>query len=293
MTAAPVRSRKKSAQRSAVSRKRSSWERSVGGPEPIQGPGLSARPGRVGAPALMGAVPQELARLEVEDRLVSRAAVASHEVTSGRQAVLGGDPQEVLVAGRPSGFEDDPDVHHDVDEAGVGADERAQVAALLVEPQCHRAPGVDDRVLLGRIARGLEPSLPGRDEQEAEVMDGAIVLARLDQEAVALGLLAPPGVTRPAGDDPDQAAEEPLGPVGPRLVLDVPAAADRVDRERAGLCRHESLDLAAGEAERFLGSGFEAARERRGLDERPWVRSLRIRVAVARGTPPDPRERRR
>ena len=64
-------------------------------------------------------------------------------------------------------------------------------------------------------------------------MDRAVVLARLDQEAVRLGLLAPPGVARPAGDDPDQAAEEALGPVGPRLFLDVPAAADRVDRECA------------------------------------------------------------
>ena len=241
----------------------------------------------------MGAVAQELARVEVEDRLVSGAAVASHEVTSGRQAVLGGDPQEVLVARRPGGFEDDPDVHHDVDEARVCADERAQVAALLVEPQRHRAPGVDDRVLLGRIAGRLEPSLPRRDEQEAEVVDRAIVLARLDQEAVLLGLLAPPGVTRPAGDDPDQAAEEPFGPIGPRLVLDVPAAADRVDRKRPGLCRHESPDLAAGEAERFLGSGLEAAREVPEFRQRPSVRSLRTRAVVVRGTPPGPRERRR
>ena len=66
-------------------------------------------------------------------------------------------------------------------------------------------------------------------------MDVAVVLAGLDQEAVLLGLLAPPGVTGPAGDDPHQAAEEAFGPVGPRLVLDVPATVDRVDRERAGL----------------------------------------------------------
>src|SRR6476619_4629221 len=75
----------------------------VGSPEPVQRPRLSARPRRIGAPTLVGAVAEELARLEVEDRLVSCAPVTAHEVTSRRQAVLGGDPQEVLVAGCPSG----------------------------------------------------------------------------------------------------------------------------------------------------------------------------------------------
>src|SRR4051794_32897981 len=97
-------------------------------------------------------------------------------------------------------------------------------------------------------------------------MDAAIVLARLDQQTVLLGLLTPPGVTRSAGDDPDQAAKEALGPIGPRLVLDVPAAADRVDRKGPGLCRHESPDLAGREPERFLGDRFESGRELRSLD---------------------------
>ena len=240
----------------------------------------------------MGAVAEELARLEVEDRLVGRAAVTANEVTSGRQAVLGGDPQKVLVARCAGGFEDDPDVHHDVDEARVRRDERAEVAALLVEPQRHRPSGVDDRVPLGRIARRLEPALPRRDEQEPEVVDGAVVLAWLDEEAVVLGLLAPPGVTGPAGDDPHQAAEEPFGPIGPRLVLDVPATVDRVDRERVGLGRHEPLDLDAGEVDRFLRQALEAFREGRVLDRGHRFRSLRTRASVVRGTLPGPLERR-
>src|SRR6478752_9736106 len=64
----------------------------VGSPEPIQRPRLSARPRRIGAPALVGAVAEELAGREVEDRLVGRAPVTANEVTSGRQAMLGGDP---------------------------------------------------------------------------------------------------------------------------------------------------------------------------------------------------------
>ena len=121
-------------------------------------------------------------------------------------------------------------------------------------------------------------------------MDGAVVLAWLDEEAVALGLLAPPGVTRPAGDDPDQTAEEALGPVGPRLVLDVPATVHRVDRERVGLRRHEPLDLDAGEVDRFLRQRPRSRAGGPGVSTRDiGFRSLRTRAFVVRGTPPGPR----
>src|SRR6186713_1531484 len=65
----------------------------VSSPEAVQRPCLPTRPRRVGPPTLVGAVAEELARLEVEDRFMGRAPVAANEVTSGRQAVLGGDPQ--------------------------------------------------------------------------------------------------------------------------------------------------------------------------------------------------------
>jgi hypothetical protein len=49
-------------------------------------------------------------------------------------------------------------------------------------------------------------------------MDGAILLAMLDQAAVVFGLRPPPGVARVLIQQPQLAAEEPFAPVGPGLA---------------------------------------------------------------------------
>src|SRR5215211_7634657 len=104
--------------------------------------------------------------------------------------------------------EDDPDVHHDVDEQAVGGQEAAQVATLLVEARCKRAAGVDYDVVLRPIAGQLVPAPPRRPEQKAEVVDVAVVLARLEEVAVALSLLAEPWVVCARGEQPQLTGEE-------------------------------------------------------------------------------------
>jgi hypothetical protein len=182
--------------------------------------------------SLLGRLLAERARGQVEDRLVGGAAVAADEVPPRRQAVLDRDARELGVPGALGGVEDDADVHHDVDEQAVGGQEAAQVPALVVEPQRHGPSGLYDRSVVSGVPGGLVPAPPGGPEQEAEVVDVAVVLPVLDERAVVLGEATQVRASGPDGEHPELAAEEALAPVGPRLAGQVPAAAGRVERER-------------------------------------------------------------
>ena len=63
---------------------------------------------------------------------------------------------------------------------------------MLVEAQRQRPPGLDDDALDTLIASQIVPALPGRPEEEAEIMNAAIAVARFDEPGVVLGTLTPP-----------------------------------------------------------------------------------------------------
>ena len=65
----------------------------VGRGKAVYGPGLSARPTRIIAPALVGRLPQKFAGFGVKETFVRRAAVAPHQKPAGGEAVIGGDLQ--------------------------------------------------------------------------------------------------------------------------------------------------------------------------------------------------------
>src|SRR5207244_2268542 len=88
----------------------------VGRAEAVERPRQPARPGGIAAVALVRRLPQKLARLQVEDPLVSGAAVAAKKGAARGQAVLRGDLAQCGVVRLLRGVENDADVHHNVDE---------------------------------------------------------------------------------------------------------------------------------------------------------------------------------
>src|SRR5207244_5918965 len=148
----------------------------IGGAEAVKGPGLPAGPRGIAAPTLMRGLAQELARVEVEDALVGRAAVAAHQEAARGQAVRLGDAPQRGIRVLLRGVEDDADVHHDVDESALRRHERAQVAALLVEPPREGLPRLDDDLVDCRVAAEVVPALPRGPEEEAQVVHGTIRL---------------------------------------------------------------------------------------------------------------------
>ena len=87
--------------------------------EPIDGPGLSARPTRIVAPSLVGCLLQKLAGFDIKEAFVLSASIASHQKTAGGEAMVDGNLEEGCVFGLLSRVKDNPDVHHDVDEDTV------------------------------------------------------------------------------------------------------------------------------------------------------------------------------
>src|SRR5262249_49469683 len=95
----------------------------VHGREAVDGPGQAARPDAIRTPALVRARSQKAPAFEVEDPLVRRAAVGPYQVALGRPAMLQGKRPQRIVPRGVGGPEDDADVHHDVDEQRLRADE--------------------------------------------------------------------------------------------------------------------------------------------------------------------------
>src|SRR5919199_2253237 len=153
----------------------------IGGAEAVEGPGLPARPRGIAAPALVRGLAQERARVEVEDALVGRAAIAAHQEAARGQAVLHRGAPQAGVGCLLGGVEDDADVHHDVDEGALRRDEGAQIAPSLVETQRHRLARLDYNGVDGVIACEIVPALPRGPEEEAQVVHAAIRFAVLDE----------------------------------------------------------------------------------------------------------------
>jgi hypothetical protein len=129
-----------------------------------------------------------------------------------------------------------------------------------------------DAVVLGEP----EPGEIRVEEDEAQVVDVAVVLPMLQEPRVVLGPLPPRFVAAALVELPHHAGEEAAGPIGPQLPLMKPFSLRRVDRKvvRRALDRRRHLPL--GEIESF----FVASNARVGHGASPVVRS---NVAVGNG----------
>ena len=148
--------------------------------------------------------------------------------------------------------ENDSGVHHNVDERAVRCKERAQVTPTLVEAQRQRLPGLDDDALDTLIASEIIPALPGRPEEEAEIMHTAIALARFDEPGVVLGARTPPRIAGANGEDPEYAAQKALTPVRPGFLPVVPSPPGCVEREVVGIGCNQVLYLRLCEVQCLL-----------------------------------------
>src|SRR5439155_443892 len=99
----------------------------------------------------------------------------------------------------------------------------------------------------------------GREKEEAEVVDGAIVAARLERLAGALGGVAPEALARVFGQQPVDTGVEALAPVRPQLALAAPAPAHGV---------HGGVARVVGEDAPGLHPGLYLESTRKGLEER-------------------------
>ncbi len=102
-----------------------------------------------------------------------------------------GFAQQVDVARLLGGVENNAHIHHDVDKERILGHEGAQVLALFLESHSHRLPCLDDDIVKDRIATEIVPAFPGRPENEAQIVDIAVVFARFEQQRIVLGPLSP------------------------------------------------------------------------------------------------------
>src|SRR5271165_6984449 len=105
----------------------------VGQGETVERPAQSARPAGIAAVALLRALPQKLAGLQIEDAFLRRGTVATNQDPSRCQAVAQRDVAQTSVARFARGIEDDPNIHHHIDKERIFADERSQILAVLLE----------------------------------------------------------------------------------------------------------------------------------------------------------------
>ncbi len=220
---------------------------SVDRPKTIQRPGLPARPGCIGPPALLCALPQKLPTLQVKNPFVGRAAVAAHQHAAGGQAVPGCNRLKRCVFALLRGVKDNAHIHHNIDEQAVFRQERAHVLPLLFEAQAHCSPGLDQHVVQGRISAQVVPALVGRPKQKAQVMHISIQLTRLDQAAVMLCPCPPFFLPGMLIKQPQLPAQEPLAPVRPALAIQIPLTSTGVHGKLVGVLGHQAVQLARRE----------------------------------------------
>ena len=139
-------------------------------------------------------------------------------------------------------------------------DERRQVLPLLLKAHRQRAAGLDQHVVQSRLAGQLVPGPIGVQEDEAQVVHVAVVLAVFEQPAVMLGPLAPGGIGPAADELPHHPGEESAGPIGPQFALVMPTPAGRVDRKIVGRSLRSWRRLAARQNP---GPGHNGRRGRR------------------------------
>ena len=212
----------------------------------------------------MRRLPHEFTRLQIENPLMSRAAVRANELVSCRAAVGGCDAEEVFVAGFLGCIEDDGDIHHDVDEQRLRRDERAQVLSLLHEPHRQSPPRLNQHGLNIRPAGQLQPRKVRAKEDESQVMHVPVMLSVLQQPGVVLRPLPPRRVLWrsqaaagfPPVELPHHSRQEPAGPIGPQLAAVMPFAAGGIDGKKVWMLLDQRGNLQFGEIQRDGISGM-------------------------------------
>src|SRR4029450_4627211 len=132
-------------------------------------------------------LPQKLARVKIEDAFVADRAVAAYQILASDLAVLLGDVKEMLITRLQARDGDNADVHHDVDEVGIGGEKGSQELSLGIEPGSHWLAARNDDLPAAVLAGEFPPLLPGWAQHESKIMNLIVVLTFLDQLAVMLG----------------------------------------------------------------------------------------------------------
>ena len=189
----------------------------VGGGEAVDGPGLPARPGRVGRVALLGEVVQQRAGVLVVAGEHVRAAVGTDQIPQRPLGVVLRHLRVPGVAAVLPGPEHQFHVHHRVDVDPVLRPIVSRVPHpehpdVRVVPTSNGVGGVQHDLLVGRVTGQLVADAEGVEDLEAEV--GAVV-RRLGRQPGLPGLRPlPPG--RVAGalvGPPQRGGVEAGGPV--------------------------------------------------------------------------------
>src|SRR5262245_17579081 len=93
----------------------------------------------------------------------------------------------------------------------------------------------------------MVPAQIRRKEQEAEIVDGAVMAARRQRARVAFSQRSPFSVASVFVQQPEDAGKESLAPAGPALAFAVPASADGIHRRVAGIGSDDAPGLGCGE----------------------------------------------
>ncbi len=183
--------------------------------ETVHRPGQSASPATFRTPALLRALAEERARIEVKNALVRGGAVGPDQSIARGPRMGQGDAAEFFVACLPGGVEDHRHVHHDVDEQGIGGQKRAEILAPLHEPRGQGTARLDEHFVERRLAGQLVPRQIRIEEDEAQVVDVAVEFAVFQEARVVLGPLTPGRIAAIAKEPPHHAGEKAACPVGP------------------------------------------------------------------------------
>src|ERR1700733_10534458 len=268
----------------------------IGKAETIQGPAGTARPARIAPVTLLRGLAQEFAALQIENSFLRRGTVAAHQEPARGQAVAQSDVAQPAIARFSRGVKDDPDVHHDVDEERILADKRAQVLPVLLETQRFGFARLNERVFQLGILREAIPPVIGGHEDEPQIVNVAIVLARRERRGVAHRLLQPefvhgsPRAVSPSGglvppvEDPHHSGEKSIAPVGPYLTFVLPLAVGRVHRIEARMSLDDLAHLLLRELHRVFKKC--AVRFQDKLDHAFWILAAPATLTCWRVTTP-------
>ena len=155
-----------------------------------------------------------------------------------------------------SRVENDADVHHDVDEYRILADERTQVLPFFAEPQRHGLSRLDEHLIHLRVFGDLVPAMVSREENEAQIVHIPVVLSRLERLGILDRLVQPvfgvltglavdssidSAAREPAMEDPHHPRQEAVAPMGPNRPIVLPFPPHRVDGIKAVMALDECL----------------------------------------------------
>ena len=134
------------------------------------------------------------------------------------------------------------------------------------------------RVLQLRILGEPIPSVISGHEDEAQIVDVAIMLARCERGGVAHGLLLPvfvsdAGCQVPLVEDPHHSGQKSIAPIGPHLAFVLPFAVGGVHRIEPRMTLHQLAGLLLREPHRVFKK--RAVRFQEKLDHALWILAAR------------------